>query len=337
MNQNPEGQGQKSVVGGNQSNPTSAAPSGAIFSGSSAPTGTAPAGTPNQPTSGGSRPFFAHHPTHTFSREMGDIVVGGTPQKKSKKPLIIIIIALIITAIAVTLAIVVLSLSSSRSAAYIQDFRVYASLLVTGTPTQDFSLDSYNISNGFYAQDTLRGDGASGAHEYFLALQNQFNTVVSSLTEANITETTLLETIESNRSLLDYFVDYTSVTPPTTAELIEVYNQHGYQEAKAYIEDLFAPFVENESADIQAFGHNKVEQYNAVLEYIRYYQACISDGEIDNACVSALPPNQELEARLQNADTQANLENQSRDASLRMLLDNCYVMNADMITGATNE
>ena len=86
MDQNPEGQGQKSVVGNNQPNPTPAAPSGAIFSGSSAPTGTAPAGTPNQPTSDRSRPFFSHHPAHTFSREMGDIVVGSTGQpKKSRK------------------------------------------------------------------------------------------------------------------------------------------------------------------------------------------------------------------------------------------------------------
>ena len=137
MDQNPEGQGQKSVVGNNQPNPTPAAPSGAIFSGSSASTGATPAGTPNQPASGRSRPFFSHHPAHTFSREMGDIVVGGTPQpQKKRKTGLIIGIILSVAVLATVATVVIVNIATSRGAV-VQTFNNYQSYLNTPPVTSE--------------------------------------------------------------------------------------------------------------------------------------------------------------------------------------------------------
>lgn len=88
------------------SNPTPS--SGAIFSGSSASPGATSGGTPNQPTLGRNRPFFSHHPAHTFSREMGDIVVGSTgqPKKSRKKGVIIgVVIASLMVIMGVVIAV----------------------------------------------------------------------------------------------------------------------------------------------------------------------------------------------------------------------------------------
>lgn len=250
MEQNPEGQGQKSIVGNNQPNPTPAAPSGAIFSGSPAPTGTAPAGTPNQPTSGGSRPFFAHHPTHTFSREMGDIVVGGTPQKKSKKPLIIGGIVAAVLVILGTIAAVVISQTMANDARR-SAFSAYANFIISGEEGNG-QLPPLNANTAEYRIYTITYTDDETQSAYF----NRLNELSRSLTESGVSaslssenQASLATLTTSVQTWQEAFTFY-----DTQEEIASAYAEYGSDGVQQLAQEMYSTLTSSNNSNISSIG-----------------------------------------------------------------------------------
>ena len=250
MDQNPEGQGQKSIVGNNQPNPTPAAPSGAIFSGSSAPTGTAPAGTPNQPTSDRSRPFFAHHPAHTFSREMGDIVVGGTPQKKSKKPLIIGGIVAAVLVILGTIAAVVISQTMANDARR-GAFSAYANFIISGEEGNG-QLPPLNANTAEYRIYTITYTDDETQSAYF----NRLNELSRSLAESGVSaslssenQASLATLTASVQTWQEAFTFY-----DTQEEIASAYAEYGSDGVQQLAQEMYSTLTSSNNSNISSVG-----------------------------------------------------------------------------------
>ena len=250
MDQNPEGQGQKSVVGNNQPNPTPAAPSGAIFSGSSAPTGTAPANTPNQPTSDRSRPFFAHHPAHTFSREMGDIVVGGTPQKKSKKPLIIGGIVAAVLVILGTIAAVVISQTMANDARR-GAFSAYANFIISGEEGNG-QLPPLNANTAEYRIYTITYTDDETQSAYF----NRLNELSRSLAESGVSaslssenQASLATLTSSVQTWQEAFTFY-----DTQEEIVSAYAEYGSDGVQQLAQEMYSTLTSSNNSNISSVG-----------------------------------------------------------------------------------
>ena len=250
MDQNPEGQGQKSVVGNNQPNPTPAAPSGAIFSGSSAPTGATPAGAPNQPTSDRSRPFFSHHPAHTFSREMGDIVVGGTPQKKSKKPLIIGGIVAAVLVILGTIAAVVISQTMANDARR-SAFSAYANFIISGEEGNG-QLPPLNANTAEYRIYTITYTDDETQSAYF----NRLNELSRSLAESGVSaslssenQASLATLTASVQTWQEAFTFY-----DTQEEIASAYTEDGSDGVQQLAQEMYSTLTSSNNSNISSVG-----------------------------------------------------------------------------------
>ena len=286
MDQNPEGQGQKSVVGNNQPNPTPTAPSGAIFSGSSAPTGTSPVGTPNQPTSGGSRPFFSHHPAHTFSREMGDIVVVGTaqPQKKRKTGLIIALVLICIAVIGVVITILVSHFTTtSRIEQTKQQFTAYIQLLQYGEGEyQDTS--EWFIQAVANESDTLPADFDEAG--YGTALKQSYETFVELSDDvSSMTTEEYKSKLQENTPAFNNVVSYLRMGD-INDEIMNLYVADGRTSAENYISSLL-PTSETEDSFTNTMAEALRSYFLTELEIFEVYnsQGCFSNGELNTACV----------------------------------------------------
>ena len=250
MDQNPEGQGQKSIVGNNQPNPTPAAPSGAIFSGSSVPTGATPAGAPNQPTSDRSRPFFSHHPAHTFSREMGDIVVGGTPQKKSKKPLIIGGIVAAVLVILGTIAAVVISQTMANDARR-SAFSAYANFIISGEEGNG-QLPPLNANTAEYRIYTITYTDDETQSAYF----NRLNELSRSLAESGVSaslssenQASLATLTASVQTWQEAFTFYN-----TQEEIASAYAEDGSDGVQQLAQEMYSTLTSSNNSNISSVG-----------------------------------------------------------------------------------
>ena len=250
MYQNPEVQGQKSLVGNNQPNPTPAAPSGAIFSGSSAPAGAAPVGAPNQPTSDRSRPFFSHHPAHTFSREMGDIVVGGTPQKKSKKPLIIGGIVAAVLVILGTIAAVVISQTMANDARR-SAFSAYANFIISGEEGNG-QLPPLNTNTAEYRIYTITYTDDETQSAYF----NRLNELSRSLAESGVSaslssenQASLATLTASVQTWQEAFTFY-----DTQEEIASAYAEYGSDGVQQLAQEMYSTLTSSNNSNISSVG-----------------------------------------------------------------------------------
>ena len=250
MDQNPEGQGQKSVVGSNQPNPTPAAPSGAIFSGSSASTGATPAGAPNQPTSDRSRPFFSHHPAHTFSREMGDIVVGGTPQKKSKKPLIIGGIVAAVLVILGTIAAVVISQTMANDARR-SAFSAYANFIISGEEGNG-QLPPLNANTAEYRIYTITYTDDETQSAYFNRLSELSRSLAESGVSASLSsenQASLATLTASVQTWQEAFTFYN-----TQEEIASAYAEDGSDGVQQLAQEMYSTLTSSNNSNISSVG-----------------------------------------------------------------------------------
>ena len=281
MDQNPEGQGQKSIVGNNQPNPTPAAPSGAIFSGSSAPTGTAPVGAPSQPTSGSSRPFFSHHPAHTFSREMGDIVVGGTPQpKKSKKPFIIAGAILLLFAVIAVVALIVASSTNSQTPV-LRAFNEYANYFLYGQDSTQNIEGTYQYGDTYWLSDMNLSDEQIAEHFQAAEVKYQeFYDLYSQFTNSspdNITEEvrTMIDDYYEQLDLLSYTIRFPNLG---ASELLEAYME-APGEAEQLIKDYYSHFSDSSVQNTRDFATSYITAATSLINTYQVYDA--------NGCISA--------------------------------------------------
>ena len=285
MDQNPEGQGQQSVVGNNQPNPTPAAPSGAIFSGNPASASAAPVGTPNQPTSGRSRPFFSHHPAHTFSREMGDIVVGGTvqPQKKRKTGLIIGII-LSVAVLATVATVVIVNIATSRGAV-VQAFYDYQSYL--NTPPITLEQTPVDQTWSIFALPESSFSIATKA-EYVANLRTAYEIFANQYAKVSAEESPkLTEKLSQYQELLEASLNYTT-RDVLENSLLDIYAQEGEEGAQEYINTLTPDDPGMGLADTVAA--NIATYLSIELRLLTIYQVsgCLTGSAVDYVCTAEL-------------------------------------------------
>lgn len=317
MDQNPEGQGQKSIVGNNQPNPTPAAPSGAIFSGSSAPTGATPAGAPNQPTSGSSRPFFAHHPTHTFSREMGDIVVGGTaqPQKKRKTGLIIGSIILAIMALGAIIAILIFSGSSQQGdMSVISSFNRYANYINTGNAATDSPQELGDPFNSYLVSAMQSGDQETIAVAFDEA-QKLLDEFIATYQQGSTNDELVSSLVDMNQNQLNALQTYAQIDQLDSITMVALYLNNGPESMLQTAHNTYDTIANSQDSILSTIGNGKIQIANNLVIIYDFYlsQGCIAGGVAQDVCIEQLIlPEQVISARDQIAVLELETTNQEK-------------------------
>ena len=291
MDQNPEGQGQKSAVGNNQPSPPANTPPGAIFS-SGVPTSTSatpPVSPPNQPTtdptmSEASRQFFANHPAHTFSREMGDIVIGGTsqPKKKHKVGLIVGIMLFIIALIAAVIIIVILNRPVSRED-IVQSFSNYQTSLntppvVDGQAVTDQAWSLFNLLGSNLTLTTKA--------EYIANIRAAYDNFADQAARVQDSPT-LAAQLPQYQALLNVSLNYAS-QDVLQSNLLDAYLQEGTTGAEAYLNSL--KLDESGTELTNNVATNLAAYLSLEIELFELYQSnnCLTGNTIDYACAVSL-------------------------------------------------
>ncbi len=301
---------------------------GAIFSGNTENTDTSPSvissAAADTKAAGMPHSFSARRPTKILTAPTGDIIVGGVqPKPKShKKPFVIGLITLVFIIIA-TVAILLITRNSGNSGqSSIKSFNNYAGYLLTGATNDSFTISDYDISNGYFAQNLFNTNSTADKHAFFIELANRFEVFATENSDKLPQDLR-----ESTQNILNYFVLSTEVTDPTVSELVNKYVTDGYTSTVEFVSQRFSVFTSSESSEVRKYGANKIQQFEALVNYINAYQNCIVDGSMDTACVAASPANTEVLDSMTQAESAAGTDVLARNESLQMLLSNCYEFN----------
>ena len=283
-------------------------------------------GQPSQPPASGtptsSRPFFAHHPTHTFTRDLGDVIVGGAqpPVKKRHTGIIIGVISLVVVIIVAIVVGIYIATQRSRIDQVQQSFAAYQRLLEAGNQ------DNFNPESGWFIQavaaraTTLPDTYDSNA--YGAALRQAYDEFTSAYqVVAGSTGNTLVD----NLSYLTPTLNLASVylqRGTISQSIMTTYSVSGQSAAEAQITELLevsedAPTSTVMMAEaLQSYFSQEVQIYAVYAE-----QGCLGDGYLDTGCLGTIDPSQ---TNLDSLST--NLENTAQGlASIFTVLANSLV------------
>lgn len=283
-------------------------------------------GQPSQPPASGtptsSRPFFAHHPTHTFTRDLGDVIVGGAqpPAKKRHTGIIIGIISLVVVIIVAIVVGIYIATQRSRIGQAQQSFAAYQRLLETGNQ------DNFNPESGWFIQAvaarTTTLPDTYDSNTYGATLRQAYDEFTSAY---QVVADSTGNTLVNNLSYLTPTLNLTSVylqRGTISQSVMTTYSTSGQSAAEAQIAELLemsedAPTSTVMMAEaLQSYFSQEVQIYAVFAE-----QGCLVDGYLDTGCLGAIDPSQ---TNLDSLST--NLENTAQGlASIFTVLANSLV------------
>ena len=219
---------------------------GAIFSGPTAANSLSGTGQPDQETAERARQFFAHHPAHTYSREMGDIVIGGEtkPKKMNKKPLIIGGIALGVVVVAIVIFLVVTAGSKLRNA-----FVGYANYLITGVDSTDTLSPAYEYPGENRVYTIIYEDGET-LGSYFAALDILADDLLLAADDSPEFRSQIYALVESVWAWQQATTFYS-----TQEAVIAAYIDAGSVGVEQYANELYSPLLTSDIGAINEIGN----------------------------------------------------------------------------------
>lgn len=271
---------------------------GAIFSGPTAANSLSGTGQPDRETAERARQFFAHHPAHTYSREMGDIVIGGEvkPKKMNKKPLIIGGVVLCVATIA---AIILLLVTKQATKVAIvsqaqQSFGDYVAILKNndGEAADNGAWFIQTVAEQEIQQGTVLSENFNAA-AYADKILESYNVFLERCGEMDVAMLEGLEDVlQQNTALLENFTNYLR-SGEINEELMTIYSTEGRGAAENYLEELLPAEVENVPI-IETMSSILQNYFLLELDVFELYdeQGCLSDGILDAACVGEIDSEQ---------------------------------------------
>lgn len=248
-------------------------------------------GQPSQPPASGtptsSRPFFAHHPTHTFTRDLGDVIVGGAqpPAKKRHTGIIIGVISLVVVIIVAIVVGIYIATQRSRIDQAQQSFAAYQQLLETGNG--GFQRDSTWLVQAIISNDpNLPSDYDS--YTYGAMLQEKYDTFLADYQQLpEDSRDTLSSTLQAYEPVAASILAYLRLGP-ISQSIFSLYASDGQSAVESYIRTVL-PSDAN-STSVSAFIGALRDYFAQEAQIANIYSAqnCYADGELDSACVESI-------------------------------------------------
>lgn len=277
-----------SAAGSGAPNSQSTSPNGAIFSsGATAPA--APASTPSGPAPDLKHPFFAHHPTHTFAPNVGDIVLGGSAQpKKSKKPLIIagVIVALLAGA-GVVIAILLSGTQQERIGSLLGSFRSYANYLATGAPTTTDPTHVLSDPYSSYIVNTIQSGDEEAISSTFNEAQALLNGFAQEYQQSETTNYLVTSLIEMNQNQLSALRIYAQTEQLDSITMTFLYLNDGAESMQETVSSTYETLLSSDNTILSTLANIKLQIASNLETVLNFYQArgCITDATIQDTCV----------------------------------------------------
>lgn len=301
---------------------------GAIFSGPTATNSLSGTGQPDRETVERARQFFAHHPAHTYSREMGDIVIGGEvkPKKMNKKPLIIGGIALGACAILAVALFAIANLTdketSVRANLSVRDhFNMYANYLISGNA--DSTMDpEEGLSAPFnsYIVQVLWSGEADGIAATYDKAQSLLASFVQAYETAD-TQTSLLDNLVAmETSQLTSLREYALTSSLDSPTMSNLYLESGGDALLQAVNSMYEPLQNSPDSLLAIVASDRIQIANNLITIYDYFQlqGCLMNGTVQESCVDQLP----LPENILSAQSQiASLEDEVEDFSRQMIVD----------------
>lgn len=250
------------------------------------PTGSATSAVPTQSSVNLSHPYLSNHPTQTFNTDTGDIILNtGSPKpKQNKRPFIIggIILAVFV-AVCVGVLLLVQALSKPSRNDVVKSFETYKNAIEYG-PDNSGNEESWYIaqlSEYFYDSTTI--------DDQVQRISELYSDFKAKLQKSGIKISTELQNlISSETELLEYAVLYlnldTAIQPLISTYLGTEDNTDASTLASQIIPTQSTSNFLNSFRD--ALQQYVVSELNMQNFYNENY--CLTDGIIDNECVSLL-------------------------------------------------
>lgn len=249
-------------------------------------------GQPSQPPASGtptsSRPFFAHHPTHTFTRDLGDVIVGGAqpPTKKRHTGIIIGIISLVVVIIVAIVVGIYIATQRSRIDQAQQSFAAYQRLLETGNQ------DNFNPESSWFIQ-TVAARATTlpdtyDSYTYGAMLQEKYDTFLADYQQLpEDSRDTLSSALQAYEPVAASILAYLRLGP-INQSIFSLYASDGQSAVESYIRTIL-PSDAN-STSVSAFIGALRDYFAQEAQIANIYSAqnCYADGELDSACVESI-------------------------------------------------
>ena len=290
---NNEAHGLTSAPQGQSTSPTSTPPSGdqpiIISSGS---TSTNFNGSDNSIGSNNnpSHPFFANHPTQTFSSNASDIIVSEQPQKHSHRKLILILVlvGVIVLCIAIAAVLLVNHFSTlSKIDHFKQSFSSYQNLLEYGSANATTDNSSWFIQQ--VIQKNYQPSADFNVDEYSSTLLNQHQSFLDASAEiSGSLDSSLKDAIKENSTIFSAYMSFLRLGD-LNAELMDVYIAQGDDAANQFIGSAIA--FTHEDFPILSTMSTALKDYLLVeLEIYQIYsaQGCFLGNDLDTACIGTI-------------------------------------------------
>lgn len=181
---------------------------------------------------------------------MGDIVVGGTPQKKSKKPLIIGGIVAAVLVILGTIAAVVISQTMANDARR-SAFSTYANFIISGEEGNG-QLPPLNANTAEYRIYTITYTDDETQSAYF----NRLNELSRSLAESGVSaslssenQASLATLTSSVQTWQEAFTFY-----DTQEEIASAYAEYGSDGVQQLAQEMYSTLTSSNNSNISSVG-----------------------------------------------------------------------------------